>query len=55
MQWCEAMEIVKADPPGMHCICEAVRDVAETRTETFVDVGSGGGNISRLLWFCDGE
>lgn len=44
------MKLVKIDPPGTFCNHEALRDVMkETKARSFVDVGCGGGDISKLL------
>lgn len=46
------MRYVKVDPPGTFCIKEALRDALRTRSgRTFLDIGCGGGGMSRLL--CD--
>ncbi len=44
------MKFVPIDPPGTWCTYGAVRDVAKrTRARSFIDVGCGGGGVSRLL------
>ncbi len=46
------MAFVTIDPPGTFCMQEALRDVLKTRPgRTFLDVGCGGGGMSKLL--CD--
>lgn len=46
------MKFVKIDPPGQFCTYEALRDAVKVRGgTTFLDVGCGGGTISKLL--CD--
>jgi SAM-dependent methyltransferase len=46
------MPFVKIDPPGTFCMKEALRDALKTTpTGTFLDVGCGGGGMSKLL--CD--
>ncbi len=46
------MKFVKIDPPGQFCTYEALRDAVKVRGgSTFLDVGCGGGTISKLL--CD--
>lgn len=44
------MKFVKIDPPGTFCSYEALRDVVKkTKARSFVDVGCGGGDMSKLL------
>jgi ubiquinone/menaquinone biosynthesis C-methylase UbiE len=44
------MKFVKIDPPGTFCTREALRDaLADRGGQTFLDVGCGGGDFSRLL------
>lgn len=44
------MRFVKIDPPGTFCTHEALRDVMKRiSARSFVDVGCGGGDISKLL------
>ena len=46
------MKFVKIDPPGTFCAQEALRDALKERAgDTFLDVGCGGGDNSKLL--CD--
>jgi SAM-dependent methyltransferase len=46
------MKFVKIDPPGTFCTQEALRDaLRERRGQTFLDVGCGGGDLSKLI--CD--
>jgi SAM-dependent methyltransferase len=46
------MKFVKIDPPGTFCTQEALRDaLKERRGQTFLDVGCGGGDLSKLM--CD--
>jgi SAM-dependent methyltransferase len=46
------MKFVKIDPPGTFCTQEALRDaLKERRGQTFLDVGCGGGDLSKLI--CD--
>jgi SAM-dependent methyltransferase len=46
------MAYVTIDPPGTFCMKEALRDALKTRPgRTFLDVGCGGGGMSKLL--CD--
>ena len=46
------MKFVKIDPPGTFCTQEALRDaLGDRRGQTFLDVGCGGGHLSKLL--CD--
>ena len=46
------MKFVRIDPPGTFCTQEALRDaLKERRGQTFLDVGCGGGGLSKLL--CD--
>jgi SAM-dependent methyltransferase len=46
------MKFVRIDPPGTFCTQEALRDALEgCDGGTFLDVGCGGGNLSRVL--CD--
>jgi SAM-dependent methyltransferase len=46
------MKFVKIDPPGTFCTQEALRDALRGRSgQTFLDVGCGGGDLSKLL--CD--
>lgn len=41
---------VKLDPPGSFCQYEALRDLLKGREiDSFVDVGCGGGDVSKLL------
>lgn len=47
------MPFVKIDPPGTFCMKEALRDALKAQPgKTFLDVGCGGGGMSKLL--CDG-
>src|ERR1019366_5195988 len=44
------MKFIKIDPPGTFCTNEALRDlVKRARPGSFVDVGCGGGDISKML------
>jgi 2-polyprenyl-3-methyl-5-hydroxy-6-metoxy-1,4-benzoquinol methylase len=44
------MRLIKLDPPGTLCSYESLRDlVKKTKARTFVDIGCGGGNVSKLL------
>lgn len=44
------MKFVKIDPPGTFCCHEALRDVVKkTSATSFVDIGCGGGDISKML------
>ncbi len=44
------MKFVRIDPPGTFCTQEALRDALRGhRGGTFLDVGCGGGNLSKLL------
>lgn len=44
------MKFVRIDPPGSFCSNEAVRDaVRKLGPHTFVDVGCGGGGLSKVL------
>ncbi len=44
------MNFVRIDPPGTFCNNEALRDLIKDRdVRTFVDVGCGGGQMSKLL------
>lgn len=44
------MKYVKIDPPGTFCTHEAIRDALKKYpSHTFIDVGCGGGSISRVL------
>lgn len=44
------MKFVRIDPPGSFCSNEAVRDAVKRLTpKTFVDVGCGGGGLSKVL------
>jgi 2-polyprenyl-3-methyl-5-hydroxy-6-metoxy-1,4-benzoquinol methylase len=46
------MNFVRIDPPGTFCTQEALRDALKgCEAGTFLDVGCGGGNLSKLL--CD--
>lgn len=46
------MKFVRINPPGSFCTQEALRDALEERGgKTFLDVGCGGGDLSKLL--CD--
>jgi len=46
------MKLVRIDPPGTFCTQEALRDALRgSGGRTFLDVGCGGGNFSKLL--CD--
>jgi 2-polyprenyl-3-methyl-5-hydroxy-6-metoxy-1,4-benzoquinol methylase len=45
-----AVNFIKLDPPGTHCTNEALRDIVkQVQPRTFIDVGCGSGNISKLL------
>jgi SAM-dependent methyltransferase len=46
------MEFVKIDPPGTFCNNQALRDILNglpVRPQSFVDVGCGGGAVSKVL------
>jgi SAM-dependent methyltransferase len=44
------MRLVKINPPGTFCSYEALRDVLKkTKARSFVDIGCGGGDTSKLL------
>ena len=44
------MNFIAIDPPGTFCSYEALRDVVKkTKAKSFIDVGCGSGNFSKLL------
>ena len=44
------MRFVRIDPPGTFCSYESLRDlVKKTKARSFVDIGCGGGHVSKLL------
>jgi SAM-dependent methyltransferase len=46
----QQMKFIKIDPPGAFCTNEALRDlVKRAHPSSFVDVGCGGGDISKML------
>jgi SAM-dependent methyltransferase len=44
------MRLIKIDPPGTLCCYESLREVLKkTKPRSFVDIGCGGGDVSKLL------